>query len=160
MTTSPLDIENLIEEIKEEKFKIALSNEWRIPRDTKIGHIHLHVSNLKIMEEFYTKALGFDLNLRYMNSASFLAAGGYHHQIGINIWAGLNAPTVPEDCVELVSYSIILSSMENLKDLTNNLINLNISFKKDLGEYSEFIQEGISIKDPDGNLIIIGLEKI
>jgi hypothetical protein len=35
MTTSPLDIENLIEEIKEEKFKIALSNEWRIPRDTK-----------------------------------------------------------------------------------------------------------------------------
>jgi hypothetical protein len=50
--------------------------------------------------------------------------------------------------------------MENLKDLTNNLINLNISFKEDLGEYSEFIQEGISIKDPDGNLIIIGLEKI
>jgi catechol 2,3-dioxygenase len=75
MTTSPLDIENLIEEIKKEKFKIALSNEWRIPRDTKTGHIHLHVSNLKIMEEFYTKALGFDLNLRYMNSAFFLAAG-------------------------------------------------------------------------------------
>jgi catechol 2,3-dioxygenase len=112
------------------------------------------------MEEFYTKALGFDLTLRYMGSASFLAAGGYHHQIGINIWAGLNAPPVPEDCVKLVSYSIILSSMENLKDLTNNLINLNINFKEDLGEYSEFIQEGISIKDPDGNLIIIGLEKI
>jgi len=159
MATLPLDIENLIEEIKEEKFKIALSNEWRIPSNTRIGHIHLHVSNLKIMEEFYTKALGFDLTLRYMGSASFLAAGGYHHHIGMNIWAGLNAPPVPEDCVKLISYSIILSSKENLKELTNNLVNLNVNFKEDLGEYAELIQEGISVKDPDGNLIIIGLEK-
>jgi catechol 2,3-dioxygenase len=51
-----------------------------------------------------------------MNSASFLAAGGYHHQIGINIWAGLNAPPVHDDCVKLVSYSIILNSKENLKE--------------------------------------------
>lgn len=37
-----------------------------------------------------------------------MAAGGYHHHLGLNIWAGHSAPTPPPDAVGLVSFSLVL----------------------------------------------------
>ena len=60
--------------------------------DTVIGHIHLQVSHIPPAEQFYLGVLGFDLMARYGPSASFVSAGGYHHHIAFNTWAGVGAP--------------------------------------------------------------------
>ena len=56
--------------------------------EVTIGHVHLTVSNLERSLEFYKDLLGFEITTRYGNSAVFLSAGGYHHHIGLNTWAG------------------------------------------------------------------------
>ena len=54
--------------------------------------MHLHVADIAQAEAFYCGVLGFDLTLRYGSSAAFVSAGGYHHHIGLNTWAGVGAP--------------------------------------------------------------------
>ena len=54
--------------------------------DTKIGHVHLKVSDLDRSIAFYSGVLGFEVTQRYGNQAAFLSAGGYHHHIGLNTW--------------------------------------------------------------------------
>ncbi|HRJ45337.1 MAG TPA: VOC family protein, partial [Caldilineaceae bacterium] len=65
--------------------------------DGNIGHIHLHEDSIASTEAFYRDALGFDLIAQYVPSATFLAAGGYHHHIGANTWAGEGIPAAPAD---------------------------------------------------------------
>ncbi len=60
--------------------------------ETRIGHVHLKVSNLEQSLEFYRNAFGFELMQRYGNSAAFISAGGYHHHIGLNTWESLGGP--------------------------------------------------------------------
>ena len=56
------------------------------PPDTRIGHVHLKVSDLDRALAFYSDILGFPLTQRYGRDAAFLGAGGYHHHIGLNTW--------------------------------------------------------------------------
>lgn len=88
MTTEPLDLENLLAE--------ADDRPWTgIAPGTDIGHVHLHVSNLDRAQAFYRDLVGFDvmLDMRAMG-ALFMSAGGYHHHLGTNTWAG-TAPQPP-----------------------------------------------------------------
>jgi len=41
---------------------------------------------LSSAEAFYAHALGFEVVTRHYPGALFLATGGYHHHIGLNIW--------------------------------------------------------------------------
>lgn len=99
MATEPLDVEALLQE--------AEGKPWAgIHPQTDIGHIHLNVSSLSGAEEFYSKHLGFDVTTRSYPGALFMAAGGYHHHIGANIWAGRNAPRPPENSLGLIGFGI------------------------------------------------------
>jgi catechol 2,3-dioxygenase len=42
----------------------------------------------------------------------FLSAGGYHHHLGVNVWAGVGAPSPPPDAVGLVSFALTLPDRE------------------------------------------------
>ena len=55
-----------------------------MPSGGRIGHVHLQVGALEAAERFYVDALGFDVTCRYPG-ATFLGAGGYHHQLATNI---------------------------------------------------------------------------
>ena len=55
---------------------------------TRIGHVHLTVSDLDRALAFYRDVLGFEVTARYGPDAVFVSAGGYHHHIGLNTWAG------------------------------------------------------------------------
>ena len=57
-----------------------------IPAGTRIGHVHLKVSNIETSLAFYCNVLGFELTTRYGAQAAFISAGGYHHHIGLNTW--------------------------------------------------------------------------
>ena len=103
MATEPLDLDDLLAELEEGKTAFD-----KLPAGTTIGHIHLHVSNIVDAEAFYRDVLGFELMVRYGDSASFLSAGGYHHHIGINVWNGTDATPPPEDAVGLEYAEVLL----------------------------------------------------
>lgn len=82
MSTLPLDVEKLLRE--------AESTPWTgIDKGTDIGHVHLHIADLKQARAFYVDLLGLDVASDWSaHGALFVSAGGYHHHIGLNIWAG------------------------------------------------------------------------
>lgn len=69
---------------------------YTIPPKTRIGHVHLKVSDLDKALSFYKDLLGFEITARYGDSAVFISAGGYHHHIGLNTWLSKNAPPAPK----------------------------------------------------------------
>ncbi|NLX09017.1 MAG: VOC family protein [Chloroflexi bacterium] len=101
MGTDPLDGQDLLAQ--------ASSEPWNgIAPGTDIGHVHLHVSDLGRAEAFYCDLLGFEVMQRSYPGALFVAAGGYHHHLGLNIWAGRDAPPAPTDAVGLIAFSLRL----------------------------------------------------
>jgi catechol 2,3-dioxygenase len=75
---------------------------------TRIGHVHLQISELAAAERFYCGVLGFDVTVRAYPGALFVSAGGYHHHIGLNTWQTLGAPPLPPGSVGLRSFEVLL----------------------------------------------------
>jgi catechol 2,3-dioxygenase len=106
MVTKPLDVEDLLAQASNMPYT-------GIDPATDIGHVHLHVSDLAKAEAFYVGVLGFDVMQRNYPGALFVAAGGYHHHIGLNTWAGTTPP--PEDVIGLTAYSVVIPDAEALE---------------------------------------------
>ncbi len=72
----------------------------RIARGTTIGHVHLKVADVPRAASFYRDMLGFEEQAQ-LPSAAFLAAGGYHHHVGLNSWQSRGASPAPESAPAL-----------------------------------------------------------
>jgi len=102
MDTRRLDVEGIMAELTENV------QPWQgLHADTDMGHIHLRVADVKETGDFYAKVLGF-ATMADMGSALFVSAGGYHHHIGMNVWAGVGVPAPASDAARLLSYEILL----------------------------------------------------
>lgn len=135
MAVDPLDLDDLL--------KQAENLPWTgLHPATTIGHIHLHVADLNRTWEFYGGVLGFDLVARMGDAALFISAGGYHHHIGLNVWAGEGAPTPPEDAVGLSYYDIVIPDRQELEATIDRLRHAGIT----VGEHDS----GWMFKDPSG----------
>ena len=78
-----------------------MSPEAPLHPQTTIGHVHLKVSDLERAERFYVDVIGFHVRARYGTDAVFLAAGDYHHHLGLNTWqskGGSPPPAVRPGC--------------------------------------------------------------
>jgi len=102
MGADPMDLEALLAEAGGAASGAGLAG------GTVIGHVHLHVSRLADAEAFYVGLLGFELMQQYGPSALFVAAGGYHHHIGLNTWAGVGAPPPPPGAIGLRHFVVTL----------------------------------------------------
>ncbi|MFC4076656.1 VOC family protein [Salinithrix halophila] len=132
--SDPLDMAGLL--------SLAGNRTWNeFPEKTRIGHIHLHVGDLKKAEQFYCEGLGFEPTIRW-NGALFVAAGGYHHHIGLNTWAGEGAPPPPPKSVGLQHFSLIAPNWEEIKRVAQQL--------KGLGIPIEVQEETLWVTDPFG----------
>jgi catechol 2,3-dioxygenase len=100
MATDPLDVQDVADEPGAEMPWTGLE------AGTVMGHVHLHVPHLDTAETFYCGRIGFDPIVRRYPGALFVAAGGYHHHLGLNVWAGIGAPPPPENAVGLRSFTI------------------------------------------------------
>ncbi|MCD9020814.1 VOC family protein [Cohnella silvisoli] len=137
MGSDPVDIEGLL--------KLAGDKPWSgLAAETILGHIHLHVSELSKSKAFYCDILGFDLvaDASKMMGALFISAGGYHHHIGMNIWAGVGAPQPPANGTGLAYYTIVLPSPVELNVTLEKLRNADIPVAEQ-GDHWE-------LKDPSG----------
>ena len=117
----------------------------------KIGHVHLTVSNLEQSLGFYRDILGFDVVTKYGTSAVFLSAGGYHHHIGLNTWAGEGAPPPPRGTTGLYHFAILYPSRKELAKAVKSLMEHNYPI---VGASDHGVSEAIYLEDPDG----IGVE--
>lgn len=79
---------------------------FELPDDAHVGHVHLHVSSLARAEAFYHDLLGLDVTQRSYAGALFFSAGGYHHHVGANAWAGEGTPPPPPDAVGLRAFAL------------------------------------------------------
>ncbi|MGD6966295.1 VOC family protein [Rossellomorea vietnamensis] len=139
MSVDPLDFKDLL--------SIKRDHPWSgLPSDTVMGHIHLHVSELKKTEEFYTKGLGFEVVSRFDSQALFISTGEYHHHIGLNTWNGIGAPPPSHQSAGLKSFTIILPSEEARNEAAGRLQSIGA-----------IISEDFVTKDPSGNTIILEL---
>ncbi len=134
---------------------LHMSN-YTVPAETKIGHVHLKVSDLKRSIEFYSKALGFEVTQYYGTSAAFLSAGGYHHHIGLNTWQSLGAPPAPVRAAGLFHIAILYPTRRDLAAALKNLIDLGIPIQ---GASDHGVSEAIYFADPDQNGIEIYWDK-
>lgn len=138
MATEPLDIENLLSEADDTPYE-------HINPATDIGHIHLHVSDLAQAERFYVDVLGFTVMQRNYPGALFVAAGGYHHHIGLNVWAGKTPP--PPNAVGLDAFSVVVPDAEALHTV--------IARAEDAGAVVERSEHKTVVRDQDGNRIAL-----
>ncbi len=107
MASDPLDFEGLL--------GAAGDAPWSgMPAGTTIGHVHLHVGDIADASRFFSDVLGFDRTVWEYPGALFLAAGGYHHHLGTNPWAGRGATPPTPHHAQLLEWTIELPDAASL----------------------------------------------
>ncbi len=138
MGADPLDLDALLAEP-------GGDNGAGLAPGTVIGHVHLHVSGLDEAERFYVGVLGFDLMQRYGSGALFVSAGGYHHHIGLNTWAGVGAPPPPAGAIGLKFFEVALPNAAAVAAVADRLASAGVSFDRN--------GEAVFTRDPSGNAV-------
>ena len=139
ISTDPIDVAGLVE--------AAGHTRWSgMPPGTVIGHVHLHVGDLTLGSAFFSDALGFDRMTWRYPGALFLGAGGYHHHLGTNTWAGAGARPPGDGDAGLLEWSIEVPTPDDVAAVTRSL--------QDAGHPVEVIAPGEArTRDPWGTHI-------
>ena len=127
---------------------MAVDENYRIPEKTRIGHVHLKVSNLEQSLMFYKGLLGFEVTQMIDDSAAFLSAGGYHHHIGLNTWHSKDSPQAAKNSVGLYHTAIVYNERRDLAQILKRLIDAEYPLT---GAADHGVSEAIYLNDPDGN---------
>src|SRR3989442_6005273 len=117
---------------------------------TRIGHVHLTVSDLDRALAFYRDVLGFDVTTRYGEDAVFLSAGGYHHHIGLNTWAGRGggARRPAPGTTGLYHLAVLFPDRRALGAAVRRVAQAGIPLE---GPADHGVSEAVYLRDPDGN---------
>jgi catechol 2,3-dioxygenase len=122
--------------------------DYIIPSGTRIGHVHLKVSDLERSLSFYRDLLGFEVQQYYGDSAVFISAGGYHHHIGLNTWHSKNAGPAPVRAAGLFHTAILYPERKDLAVIVKRLIAAKYPLT---GASDHGVSEAIYLDDPDRN---------
>jgi catechol 2,3-dioxygenase len=141
MTTLALDLDDLLAQAQSEP-------EPTIAPGTGVGHVHMKVADVPRAAAFYRNALGLEEQAQ-MPSAAFLAAGGYHHHVGLNSWQSRGAAAAPDSAPGLRRVDLELSGPGALEALERTLADAGSPAVVD--ERSS--QEELAVRDPDGQLL-------
>ena len=114
MFTAPLDMHGLLETVRGQEPRPRSS------ADLVVGHVHLHVGDLTRALAFYGDALGLE-RMASLPGAAFLAAGGYHHHLGVNTWAGEGLGPAPPRTVGLCRWTIVLDTADQVDAVARRL---------------------------------------
>ena len=115
---------------------------------TRIGHVHLKVADLDRAITFYRDVLGFTVTQRMGNSAAFLAAGGYHHHIGLNTWESLGGEAPAPNATGLYHLAILYPTRAELADALRRVLHAGIPLE---GAADHGVSHALYLRDPDDN---------
>ncbi|WP_428484100.1 VOC family protein [Rhodopila sp.] len=133
----------------ENTIDLARRAEFRpIAAGTRIGHVHLKVSDLERSLAFYVGILGFSVTQRHGDQAAFISAGGYHHHIGLNTWESRNGDAPPPGATGLFHLAILYPSRADLAEALHRLMTAGIPLD---GASDHGVSEALYLSDPDRN---------
>lgn len=125
-----------------------MTDSYKIPPNTSIGHVHLKVADLRRSLDFYCGMLGFELITTYGEQAAFISAGGYHHHIGLNTWYSKDAPPAPLHSAGLFHVAILYPTRRDLAVIFDRLRKAQYPFT---GASDHGVSEALYLNDPDRN---------
>ncbi len=144
MATIPLDVQDLVGSLE------GGTPAWeRLPRDTTMGHVHLQVADIAATEEFYAGLLGFDIQARYGDQATFLSAGGYHHHLGGNTWNSRGAAPAPEGSAALRYATVVVPDEDEVARVAERVP----------GAEPNPDGAGVFVKDPSQNTLLLDVAR-
>lgn len=121
------------------EFRDLGQNEASVAPETTVGHVHLEVSSLPASRAFYVDGLGLRVRDRYGEAALFVAAGDYHHHVGLNTWNGRTEPPTGRG---LRWFELVVPDHEVLDAVQTRLEKQEID--------STETEDGIDVTDPNG----------
>jgi catechol 2,3-dioxygenase len=121
---------------------------YRIPSATRIGHVHLKVSDLERSLGFYCDLLGFNITTRLGNEAVFLSAGGYHHHIGLNVWYSKGSQPGAHNVPGLFHTAILYPDRKELALIYSRILYAGYPLS---GAADHGVSEALYLDDPDRN---------
>ena len=128
--------------------RIEPMTEESIHPETRVGHVHLKVSDLDRAIRFYADALGFEVVQRIGDSAAFLSAGGYHHHVGLNTWESRGNGPPPRSATGLYHVAFLYPNRAELARALRRLMEQNVPLE---GAADHGVSEALYLRDPDGN---------
>jgi catechol 2,3-dioxygenase len=135
----PIDLDELFTHLSESD-----SIRAPMPADTKMGHVHLHVADVEEALGFYHDLVGFDV-MGTMPGVGFVSAGGYHHHLGLNTWAGRGARPAPPGSAGLRHFTVEVPTASDLNGVATRL--------DQGGVRVEDSRNGFSASDPSANAV-------
>jgi catechol 2,3-dioxygenase len=145
MTTRPLDVENLFEELDDPRTEPFDG----LPDGTVVGHVHFRVADVPRTVEFFHGVLGMGLMAQLGPAAAFLSAGGYHHHVGANTWESRGAPPAPADTATLRLATIVLPDAAERDRL--------VAAAAGTGQEPEQREDGVLVRDPSQNRLLLAV---
>lgn len=122
--------------------------DYRIPSQTRIGHIHLKVKDIERSLDFYCGMLGFEVTSRYGSRAAFISAGGYHHHIALNTWYSKNGKPPKANNTGLYHTAIVYPNRSDLAEILQRLLDAGYPLT---GAADHGTSEALYLEDPDQN---------
>ncbi len=139
--SDPLDVEDMLRELHGDDVP------WSgLAPGTDMGHVHLQVADIRAAEQFYIGVLGFQ-RMMALPTASFVSAGGYHHHLGMNTWAGIGVSAPPERAARLLSYEVLLPDAAALGAVLDRVRAAGIPMAEDA--------HGWAVRDPSHTLVLL-----
>jgi catechol 2,3-dioxygenase len=129
MTSVPLDTDSLLAEAGDGDVE-------GLPEGTRVGHVHLTVSDVDETIGFYRDKLGMGLTAHRTDQAAFLSAGGYHHHVGSNTWETRGAEHAPQGTARLLRFTIVLPDDDEVQRVAERI-------------------GGTEVSDPSGNPLVL-----
>ena len=127
-----------------------------IPAGTRLGHVHLKVSDIQRALDFYCGVLGFELQQMFGKQAAFISAGGYHHHIGLNTWESAGGQPPPPGTTGLYHVAILYPTRADLADALKRLVASKVQLD---GAADHGVSEALYLHDPDMNGIELYWDK-
>lgn len=122
---------------------------YAVPAGTRIGHVHLQVTDMPRALAFYHGLLGFEVTLLAGEQAAFLSADGYHHHIGLNTWHSAGGQPAPREGVAgLYHAAILYQDRAGLAAVVQRLLAAGYPLR---GAADHGVSEAVYLNDPDGN---------
>jgi catechol 2,3-dioxygenase len=137
-----LDLESLADELID-----APLVPDRMPAGTRMGHVHLQVSDIGAAEDFYRGVLGFDVTVRGYPGALFVSAGGYHHHIGLNTWNSAGSAPPAPGAVGLRSFDVRLPDRDELERVLARVSAAGLA--------ADTVDGTTVVRDPSGNAVLL-----
>ena len=116
-----------------------------MPSGTKMGHVHLHVADVEAALRFYHDLVGFDV-MGHVPGVGFVSAGGYHHHLGLNTWAGRGARPAPPGSAGLRRFTVELPAQSDLQDVVGRLEHGEVRVAEE--------DDGFVALDPSANRVL------